>query len=65
MTCSPGQLVLQSFATGAAATDINATNYHDSPGGSLVFLYQNVSLESATIAATGSTNWAGMATVIS
>ncbi|SHT05822.1 serine-rich family protein [Mycobacteroides abscessus] len=65
VTCSPGQLVLQSFATGAAATDINATNYHDSPGGSLVFLYQNVSLESATIAATGSTNWAGMATVIS
>ncbi|OHT80469.1 hypothetical protein BKG69_06045 [Mycobacteroides chelonae] len=65
VTCSPGQLVLQSFATGAAATDINATNYHDSPGGSLVFLYQNVSLESATIAATGSTNWAALATVIS
>lgn len=65
VTCSAGQLVLQSFATGAAATDINATNYHDSPGGSLVFLYQNVSLESATIAATGSTNWASLATVIS
>ncbi|PVA36495.1 hypothetical protein [Mycobacteroides abscessus] len=65
VTCSAGQLVLQSFATGAAATDINATNYHDSPGGSLVYLYQNVSLESATIAATGSTNWGAMATVIS
>lgn len=65
VTCSAGQLVLQSFATGAAATDINATNYHDSPGGSLVFLYMNVSLESATIAATGSTNWGAIATVIS
>ncbi|WP_255792423.1 hypothetical protein [Mycobacteroides abscessus] len=65
VTCSAGQLVLQSFATGAAATDMNATNYHDSPGGSLVYLYQNVCLESATIVATGSTNWAGMATVIS
>lgn len=65
VTCSAGQLVLQSFATGAAATDINATNYHDSPGGSLVFLYQNVALESATIAATGSTNWASLATVVS
>lgn len=65
VTCSPGQLVLQSFAIGAAATDINATNYHDSPGGSLVFLYMNAVLESATIAATGSTNWGAMATVIS
>lgn len=65
VTCSPGQLVLQSFATGAAATDINATNYHDSPGGSLVYLYMNAALESATIAATGSTNWGAMATVIS
>lgn len=65
VTCSPGQLVLQSFATGAAATDVNATNYHDSPGGSLVYLYQNVALESATIAATGSTNWASLATVVS
>ncbi|MDM2419349.1 hypothetical protein PP577_17075 [Mycobacteroides abscessus] len=64
VACSPGQLVLQSFATGAAATDINATNYHDSPGGSLVFLYQNVSLESATVAATGSTNWGAIATVV-
>lgn len=65
VTCSAGQLVLHSFATGAAATDINATNYHDSPGGSLVFLYMNAALEGATIAATGSTNWAGMATVVS
>lgn len=64
VTCSPGQLVLQSIATGAAATDINATNYYDSPAGSLVFLYMNAALESATVAATGSTNWAGMATVV-
>ncbi|WP_100520639.1 hypothetical protein [Mycobacteroides abscessus] len=65
VTCSPGQLVLQSFATGTAATDINATNYHDSPAGSLVYLYMNAALESATISATGSTNWGAMATVIS
>ncbi|ANN97521.1 Bacteriophage protein [Mycobacteroides abscessus subsp. massiliense] len=65
VTCSTGQLVLQSFATGAAATDINATNYFDSPGGSLVFLYMNAALENTTIAAAGSTNWGALATVIS
>ncbi|QOF30196.1 hypothetical protein [Mycobacteroides abscessus] len=65
VTCSAGQLILQSFATGAAATDINATNYHDSPGGSLVFLYMNAALETTNFAATGSTNWGAMATVIS
>ncbi|SKV69510.1 Uncharacterised protein [Mycobacteroides abscessus subsp. massiliense] len=30
-----------------------------------MYLYQNVSLESATISATGSTNWGALATVIS
>lgn len=65
VSCSAGQLVLQSFATGAAATDVNATNYFDSPGGSLVFLYMNAALENATITATGSTSWAAIATVIS
>ncbi|TDZ87345.1 hypothetical protein DE4585_00337 [Mycobacteroides salmoniphilum] len=65
VTCSTGQLILQSFATGAAATDINATNYFDSPGGSLVFLYLNAALETTTFSATGSTSWGAMATVIS
>ncbi|RIT28905.1 hypothetical protein D2E76_26395 [Mycobacteroides abscessus] len=63
-TCSAGQLVLQSFVTAAAPTDLNCTNLFDSPGGSQVYLLMNAAEETTTFSATGSTNWGAIATVI-
>ncbi|SKY09919.1 Uncharacterised protein [Mycobacteroides abscessus subsp. bolletii] len=44
---------------------MNVTNYFDSPAGSTLFLLQNLAEETTTFSATGSTNWGGLATVIS
>lgn len=63
-TCSAGQLILQSFATVATATDLNCANFFDSPGGSQIFLYMNSAEETTTFSISNSTNWASMATVI-
>ncbi|WP_237112641.1 hypothetical protein [Mycobacteroides abscessus] len=65
VTCSAGQLILQSFATAAAPTDLSATNHFDSPSGSAVFLLMNAAEETTTFSAPNSTNWGAMATVIS
>lgn len=64
VTCTTGQLILQSFVTSSAPTDMNVTNYFDSPAGSTLFLLQNLAEETTTFSATGSTNWGTIATVV-
>lgn len=65
VTCSAGQLILQSFATAVNATSITGANLFDSPGGGNSFLYMNVATETTTFGISNSINWASMATVIS
>lgn len=65
VSCTTGQLILQSFVTSSAPTDMNVTNYFDSPAGSTLYLLQNLAEDTTTFSATGSTNWGAIATVIS
>ncbi|WP_078307337.1 hypothetical protein [Mycobacterium sp. 96-892] len=65
VTCAAGQLILQSFATTTAATDITGTNLFDSPSGSQSFLYMNAAEETTTFGISNTMNWGALATVIS
>lgn len=65
VSCSAGQLILQSFVASSAPTDLNATNFFDSPGGSQLYLLMNTAEESTAFSIPNSMNWACMATVVS
>lgn len=64
VSCSAGQLILQSFVVSTAPTDLTGTNLFDSPGGSAVFLLMSAAEETTTFGVSNSMNWASMATVI-
>ncbi|MDO3201213.1 hypothetical protein [Mycobacteroides abscessus] len=65
VSCSADQLILQSFVTSSAPTELNASNIFDSPGGSQLYLLMNTAEEATAFSIPNSMNWACMATVVS